>query len=653
VSHRVGAIDRADPPTKVISQPAVDTLAPRTWLWVCVATTVAVWTALYLAQRLASQFFADDFLYLQLARIGHLDLQWLAVDNYGHFAPLTRLAYLVVQRRVHLDYAVAAILPATLGTLLFLALLWIGRQLLGARPASVLLALAGATSLPVLRVVQWWGAAVHVLGAAVCMSVCVAAFIALVRSGRWRYAVLSVTALAVGLLIQERPLLTIGYLVLIRYLFFPPQRTGATARWISREIVLWAPYVVVLTVYLTYRLFFFASSPEPGDLGQGMLFTASGFERSFLPSLVGIRLGGTSGWFEPAAAAGWLVLIGAGIAIAIHRRSAWKAVAFLAATYLANAGMLAAGRLGVADAIAQSRDLQYFVDPCVATVMAAMLGLGALPSRNRPGATTEQFFRLAVPTASVAIAIATVTGWSSYMHSNNQTAAHRYLGEALPRLSDRSAAPYDLLRLRMPRDVAPGFLDPWTDQPGIFTLAPGIERRLDPLATRKLAVLPDGDPVAVHPARIERITSSDISESSKMRTVERGASGTCVTGPPSSVLAVALAAPVESEDLFYEITYSSPKPLTVHGATNASGSTFYNFSPTQLPAGENVTVLDRLDGHTAERLYLVFGPRLKHMCVHSVWLGKAAAEGPEGCRVLDHDGRFTAEKADCSTDWPG
>ncbi len=47
-------------------------------------------------------------------RDGRADPRWLAIDNYGHFAPLTRLAYFAVQRTVGLDYTSAALLPAAL-----------------------------------------------------------------------------------------------------------------------------------------------------------------------------------------------------------------------------------------------------------------------------------------------------------------------------------------------------------------------------------------------------------------------------------------------------------------------------------------------------------------------------------------------------------
>ena len=77
----------------------------------------------------------------------------------------------------------------------------------------------GATSVPLVRTMLWWGAAVHVLGAAALMTLCVAAFVAYGRRGQVTFKAISVAALAAGLLVQERPMLTIGYLVLIRYLF--------------------------------------------------------------------------------------------------------------------------------------------------------------------------------------------------------------------------------------------------------------------------------------------------------------------------------------------------------------------------------------------------------------------------------------------------
>jgi len=238
-------------------------------------------------QRTSSQFYADDFLYLQLARQGELTPSWLVVDNYGHFAPLTRLAYFTVQRTLGLDYTVAALLPAALTATIALTLVWLFRELLGRRWSALGLAALGATSVPLLRTMLWWGAAVHVLGAAAMMTLCVAAFVVHCRRGPERYRLFSLAALVVGLLVQERPMITIGYLVLIRY----PFRVGLPGRaTVRREVLLWAPYAVVELAYLVYRLHFFASSPQPGNAQDGAKFVELSVVRGWAPSLVGSRV---------------------------------------------------------------------------------------------------------------------------------------------------------------------------------------------------------------------------------------------------------------------------------------------------------------------------------------------------------------------------
>ena len=128
--------------------------------------------AVYLAQLIGSQFYADDFLYLQLAQVANVTPQWFTVDNYGHFAPITRLAYLVVQRLVGLDYAVAALVPALLAVGIVAPILAISRRMIGRRAGAVGLALLAAQSVLLLRVALWWGASVHVMGAAAAYLAC-------------------------------------------------------------------------------------------------------------------------------------------------------------------------------------------------------------------------------------------------------------------------------------------------------------------------------------------------------------------------------------------------------------------------------------------------------------------------------------------------
>ena len=78
----------------------LDVLGMRSYLALTVGLAAVIGLAGVLMQRRYSQFFADDFLYLQLSRDGELTPDWLVINNYGHFAPLTRLAYFVLQRDV-------------------------------------------------------------------------------------------------------------------------------------------------------------------------------------------------------------------------------------------------------------------------------------------------------------------------------------------------------------------------------------------------------------------------------------------------------------------------------------------------------------------------------------------------------------------------
>jgi len=80
-----------------------DLLSARAYLLLTAGAALVVAAAAWLTQRRYSEWFADDFLYLQLSRDGELTPAWLVKDNYGHFAPLTRLAYFLVQPTVGLD----------------------------------------------------------------------------------------------------------------------------------------------------------------------------------------------------------------------------------------------------------------------------------------------------------------------------------------------------------------------------------------------------------------------------------------------------------------------------------------------------------------------------------------------------------------------
>ena len=93
----------------------------------------------------------------------------------------------------------------------------LGGEISGPPARTIALAAAGGLSVFVMRVVLWWGAGVHVMGALAAELWCLWCFVVYLRTRHRRWLVGSWLALVAGLLVQERPVLTIGFLVLLRY----------------------------------------------------------------------------------------------------------------------------------------------------------------------------------------------------------------------------------------------------------------------------------------------------------------------------------------------------------------------------------------------------------------------------------------------------
>ena len=619
-------------------------MSTAAWVASIAAVGGAVWFVAFTALVAGSQFYTDDLLYLQQGARDNITWTWLSQESYGHFAPIFRLIYAFVARVGGVDWALAAAVLATLLTLMFAALAWFTTLLVGRRPLALIIAVAGATSIPALRTTLWMASGVQVIGGAMCMAFCIAGFIAYLKSGRRLAIVVSLGALAVGLVWQERPILTIGYLVLIRYLFFPPSR-APRRQWLTREALLWAPYLTVIVVYLGYRLFVFDSSPAPGTLAAGWSLFKSGLVRSYLPSLLGVRLDQDAGWFEPASIVGALLLVGAFVALAITRRGAWRCVVFLLATY-------AAGRLGAdgGDAVALSRDLQYFVDPYLATLFALCLG-AALPRREpRP-------FRSLVPAVAVVVAaivgVVTALSWTDVVRNNAQTGAHSYLDRAIAELE--ADGPVDLVSLKVPYSVAFPFVDPYTDQVQFLTVDKQLATDIDATSPRKVVIASDGSVVPVHPVTLGH--TGDMAASARAigpgATLTAGPAGACLSGGARSAIKVKLpaAAPIP-EAAAFQLTYTSGSDAKIRVVPYRGAESGTDQWPSVLRAGTDRTVVGRLDGEPGDGLLIVSPKRVRDLCISDVWIGMLAIDTPDGCRVINHFGDHTDQVADCSRSWP-
>ena len=625
----------------------------RLFVGAVVGVAVLVGATAYLSQRLFSQFYADDFLYLQIARAGALTPEWLAVNSYGHFAPGNRFAYFAVQRTVGLDYHAAALLPTVLVVTIFLTLTWLVRELTGGRIVPVAIGVLGATSVPVMSTTLWFGSANHVLGGAATMTLCVTAFVVYNRREQERYRVVSVLALMGGLWMQERPMITIGYLVLIRYLFpIRPVRPLALVGAIRREIWFWLPWVVVEVVYVIYRLFIFEGAPEPGKASDAAEFVGLSVLRGWAPSLVGVRLAPASPLLTTAVVMGLLAFTAVAAVLVLRRLQAWRALAFLAAIYLANMGIVAVGRLDVADLRALATDLQYYVDVHIGTLLAFVLGFTLLPARPRPARRRQASarYQVALPAAAaVALAISTAVTAHSVLVNNNQTVAHRYLNRAQSELhADRGS--YALMRTKLPILVAPSFIDPYTDAPGVFSLDPEIADHLDPASDKRLVVLSSGDVVPAHPSPGTVIDAPSPRIYAGLGSFENTPQGACISGDPGAYFIVKLPRALVGRGFFFAMTYTSDAPHRLL-ASSVGTETAYNWGETALPAGDDVTMVDRLDATTVRSVNLALQDAASDFCLSRVWVGRLAVSVHGRCRTLDDHATPLGRAASCSGGW--
>ena len=627
------------------------------------ALLVTIGACYYAAARAGSQFFADDFLYLLLSKNDRITPGWFFIDNYGHFAPITRFEYLLLERTVGLDYAVGALFPVFFVVVTAASLLWVARTLIGRKPISLAIVAFTCTSILMMRTTLWFASGIHVLGACAAYTLSVAGFIAYSKRPRRSFLVCSVGALVIGLLIQERMILTIGYLILIRYLVgygLEPseirRRPRAWARQVRTDWKLWTPYVVVLGAYLVYRFGYFKSEPAPGSVQDGAVLLGSGLQRTFFPALAGTTTPSDSGWFPLAALAGMGVFTLIAIWLCLYRRQTWRVLIFFALTYAANMAILAAGRLALAGAVYQSRDLQYFVDGLLCVPLALVLGIGCLPRRNPVPRRTPVLSAFAMVSCTVAVIVLAATSitWSRVIRHNNQTEAHFFLNRAVEGLGAYSGD-FDLLRMQMPLDVIPDFVAPYNDQPSAMALDKEIAAKIDPSSPSKVALSSVGDVLALTSVTAVQMSlgiGSVVGDGGAVVT-ENPTGAQCINGTPGSYASIDLAEPIHSDELFFGLQYSIPTPTDIRVMTTNAAVTVYNAHRTRLTQGATASRFDRVDGSEIKQVFLLFEDGVSNLCLGSLWLGSAAVRRPDGsCRVLDHNAREARSVNRCDDHWP-
>lgn len=296
----------------------------------------------------SSYFYADDWLNLAQAREHPLSWEYLKISYFGHFAPVHRLldwmwsvkfplnwdGYLAVMIGLH-AIAVGA-------TYVLLRVLRCGVVL------SAIATAMFASSVVWVRVIQWPASGEHVAAALAGTAVALAASMRwFERRSPWLLAV-AAAAMTVGLLAYEKPVLILMYVVLLRYFLLAPSLRPRAV--FAQARADWPLLATLFAVAATYGGFLRAGNygtvAERPGVGQMLEFLGVNWVRGTGTLVIGqAQLGN----FDPVPiglVVGAQVVLAAAVVISIRRRrSAWRAWAFLAVTWLVNIGLIGLSRI--------------------------------------------------------------------------------------------------------------------------------------------------------------------------------------------------------------------------------------------------------------------------------------------------------------------
>ena len=406
-------------------------------------------------------FLLDDFVFVDRAVRGPLDLAGLLTDYNGHLMPGAFLLVDALTTLTPLSW------PATVGLLLLgqlavdVALLRLLLTLFGRRPA-VLLALAvylaSAITLPAFL---WWAAALNQLPLQLAVVLALTAHVRYLRSGRRQDAVAAAAAVVGGLLFSEKAVLALPLLAAVTLLWFGRGRGVARlADELRRHRFGWTLHGLIGA---GFTAFYLLTVPSPvrglATAGEAAVLVGSAVRHSVLPGLVGgpwrwedfpptLALTDPPGWAQVLAAVAVAAVVAATM---VRRRGAGRAWALLAVTVIGSCLLLAVSRAQVIGPYPLAREYRYFTE--TALVGALCLALATLPVlgapqvlRERPGplaATLRRWtaapgLRLGLGTAVVlALAGGSVVSTAGYAHRWAANPARPFVETARAELAAR------------------------------------------------------------------------------------------------------------------------------------------------------------------------------------------------------------------------
>lgn len=329
------------------------------------AVLVAVQALLISALIRDSYYYGDDVLTFDLAH--QLGFGWslIKVAVYGHVAPVERLAHLVIVDTWPISYPLGELIIVLLWTSLLAALLWVLRELqVALAPSALILFFAGASTV-VANEALYYDQTVFLVPASTCILVVVALFLRWLRTNSRAALIGAYVVFALSFISQERPIVALGYLVVLRYVVVwdrPPARwrTGIKADW-----WLWLPFAIPALIYVwVYRKY------EPHShvtIGAMLKFARISFE-DFMRVIVGMPIAGSPLWVSIVGLLGTISVFALLGWWARHRTSIWKAGVLASVIFVINLYPVMRGVGGAIGAVGVANQLQYYLD--------ALFGLG-------------------------------------------------------------------------------------------------------------------------------------------------------------------------------------------------------------------------------------------------------------------------------------
>ena len=576
----------------------------------------------------AYRYYMDDLLQFAVAQESGLSWHLLGLDVFQHFAPINRLAHLVLIRLGDFSLTAGQLAAAGLVVALQASLWWLLHELRVPFGRTLLGLVAVGFSITVLDTAVWADASLHILAALVATNLVLAAHVRAMRTGRRLWHAVSLVLFAIGTLTQERALFALPLMLMVDwFLLGAGEPVVARLRRLRTALV---PYALITAVAVAVAVFIYVgyasgTKPRPGldTVGRTVL---GALTEGIFPPWVGIRLEELSPVpVQLAILAGLLVV--AGVLIAIRRRNA-DPLAFLAAAFLLYFGFLVFSPIlteEVIDATAlRLHNGAYLLVPTV-------LAVGFLRGRRTTppeGAPARRVWPIALAAAGLAAVLVVVGGQYVRTHWSQERAAHAYLtalADGEPQWSDPDTT---LVPLVVPQTIALGWAElygrhefflrfyrpGWVGQPlGPDPVVLDAQGALRPVLLRTEAPLEETDPGRC------------------------GAEQTLLTAPRAA----------SGEPLFLELTYTSDAPVDVRATPTARSPEEDEQNPNwavPLEPGEHTVVIplhdERVDG-----VLLGWNGPSEDTCVVSASIVRPVFDLGDGCEDMDVHGTATGRTA--------